>query len=894
MPRSTIDARRAIESLDEDDASSGSDNEEGIPARSPRKAPLSVTPTLSIRSRGGKRRSAAELLQSAESHKRRRTSSFAGAVELLRGPGSLQSRNAGSHNSSESPRIAQARVGDDQSSRDGHNVQHNHEDDAVDPAMVDLVNSLGSSQEVVAVADSQDLGGAHNRKDSNRDVSDIDLGHNDQEELASISNEMELGDTDLSHEPARKKPSTQDQRNSPTQIPNGVVTRAAAADPVDTINGLQVSDSAEAISHQSARKSRPILSPEIHEIGVIVPASPNGAQAQNASEVQSRDNIDRMVTDLQEPEVSSRKPKVLDQDRLSRSSKHNTPQNGSIQDKDQDSVPSGQGQKRDTASSLGTNLPVLQLVSKDRRIDENAVVRSNTDEKRPKPKQSKSGKAHEINAASSPKRNVFSRAEPAKETRTKPSPVVPVNDELDIADDEELFVTPEDPNIDAGDDSISDLDEEEEFDPNRHASQLRHDVRRFRDGQVEDIDDSAFFDAPSSDSVVTIQLPSDSFSQARNLMQRLGWSAISNNWEKLLTEKQIPETRPAQHMTSYLIKLGRVLSEAPSAADLPAQNDFLKEHSEMMKRYFSKIDRDVDNIRTHWLSFKRGASELNNDVDAQQGIAKDLVRLVIPLLIAILGRGWALGQKIKGSFFTDFTISILARLLGWTEKLYRPLMRELRHRPLRPESKSENLAREALGPILATLRETLNDAPNRLRQEEQKLLHTQNDRQYMLQMQERIKRRRQAQAEAEKKSLREHNRKAALALRGNLPNPRRPRLAANPDNDGVGGGGYSQPSNAIVKSDARKSRRLPAKSVELEQWRKEEEVSLIKHLKDAFDHNPPRLPKLSSMVVMIGHSGNEIKRRATLLLPLMFLTASPEKSELQIHAMTDDLISNWR
>ncbi|KAK6217758.1 hypothetical protein LQW54_003267 [Pestalotiopsis sp. IQ-011] len=476
--------------------------------------------------------------------------------------------------------------------------------------------------------------------------------------------------------------------------------------------------------------------------------------------------------------------------------------------------------------------------------------------------------------------------------RAKPVRTPFIEDDIDdspVLDEDSLFVPADQevPSIDGDAELMSDLDEED-FDPNRRSSQFRHDVRRFRENEAEELDDSAFFDAPSTGPLATIEIPARSFAQARSLMGTPGWSAIPNDWEKLLVEKRVPETREAKHMARYLAKLGRILSEAPSAADLSAQNKFLKEHSAMMKRYFSRIDDDVNKIRTRYLSSEHGTRDVHYDIDARQEMAKDLVRIVIPLLAALLGRGWALGQKLKGSSFTDFTVQILARLLGWIERLYRPLMRRLETRPLAPNSKSECLAREALEATLVTLREDLNDAPNRLRQVEAKQIRAINERQHSLQMQERIKLQRQAQAEERKRSLREHDRKVALALRSNLLQPGHTRVGSAPNG--------SHSSNARVVSNPRQAREAGGASPPpfgLVPWRREADISLCSQLKSAFDHDPPQLPKLSSMVYTLGHSEKEIRSRSAPLLVYMFADAFPDMTDSQISDTIVNLLRKW-
>ncbi|KAI0174911.1 hypothetical protein BJ166DRAFT_158487 [Pestalotiopsis sp. NC0098] len=889
-----------LESKERSDSENSSGDDSDIPARSPRKPPPSTGPTLSNRPLNGKRREGSERLSLAGSHKRQKISSAAGTPGWLRGPGSSRLSGTGSYPASETSRAGQFQNANDTPSRDAQSLQADDDDDendVVDPRALAAANSQFAVHASAAGTGSQDHTEALRQPENNIEVPDIDLGHDGQEEHAIAHNGSELGDTDLGIDAGWQEPV--EQENQRPQIQSQPDDLGVSNDHIEAaIDG----DIARTAEQQSSQETGSIRPPARHEIADTVPSN----SSTHGQPVEIR------------PARKSKLPAAFirwgsEPSSLQQPARHDTnasmnaslpPQSGSKpfqghnnQNKANDTVSQKPQTNRRVELSSGTYLPASapSRINNSSNRHENAINRTQTS------RQSESRHLesntmmldNEEGIVSSPRLGAERSAVSSLKERARPVRTPFIEDDIDddpVLDEDSLFVPADQevPSIDGDAEPMSYLDEED-FDPNRRSSQFRHDVRRFRENEVEELDDSAFFDAPSTGPLATIEIPVLSFAQTRSLMGTPGWSAIPNDWEKLLVEKRVSETREAKHMASYLAKLGRILSEAPSAADLCAQNKFLKEHSAMMKRYFSRIDDDVNKIRTRCLSSEHGTRDVHYDIDARQEMVKDLVRLVIPLLVALLGRGWALGQKLKGSSFTDFTVQILARLLGWIERLYRPLMRRLKTRPLPPDTKSECLAREALEPILVTLREDLNDAPNRLRQVEAKQIRAINERQHSLQMQERIKLQRQAQAEETKLSLREHNRKVALALRSNFLQPGHTRVGSAPN------GSHSSDARVVPNPrQAREAGEAEPPPFDLVPWRREADISLCNHLKSAFDCDPPQLPKLSSLVYTLGHSGNEIRNRSAPLLACMIGDAFPDMTVSQKSDIIVDLLRKWR
>jgi hypothetical protein len=373
-----------------------------------------------------------------------------------------------------------------------------------------------------------------------------------------------------------------------------------------------------------------------------------------------------------------------------------------------------------------------------------------------------------------------------------------------------------------------------------------------------DLDRDSFPVVSAEDFIVSIDLSSRSLDKCKILMRRLGWSEITNkDWEKTLIERQFPQTTQAERLIDALSRLKFFFLEVPPASDLFQQTRFLQRNGDSLEHIFCNINQVVDHTGKKVLTATRQAKLSKRGHQARLNMTRDLVRLIIPFLVHVLGEAWALGESETGLNFTGTTIPILAKILGWLEALYKYLMRELDTRPLEPEPSSNHVkSRKALEPLLKELRSLLNQAPARLQKKLKGQIHAERRRQISLLKQEEIRRLRTTSADLRKEAWKEQNRKVALALRKERPTAR--------------------------------------PTPEFFPWRREEEIALCKHLQRAFDHSPPQPPKLSAIAYLLGHSEQDVKHKSQDLLRVMLRMAFPDKTDIDIGSAIDAFVHQWR
>ncbi|KAI1880886.1 hypothetical protein JX265_001126 [Neoarthrinium moseri] len=407
-------------------------------------------------------------------------------------------------------------------------------------------------------------------------------------------------------------------------------------------------------------------------------------------------------------------------------------------------------------------------------------------------------------------------------------------------------------------------DDNEDDDVGGIKRQFAEDLRAFRAKQVVLDDDSAFVDAPLTAPSATISLPDNKLRSACNLMTRLGWSAISKDWEEKLTLSYRPGTAAARQLVHYLKKFERFCVMVSLATGISGKNKFVGEHQDLLKYLFTKIDACIDLIRSEQLSFAPSTRSRQPDPETRKDITRDLIRLVIPLLIRVLGEAWAVGGDELS--FTECTLQLLSKLVGWTRKLYAPLMREIQIRPFVEQApnrqrrsiqgKIDQESRNALGPILDQLHELLKEAPSCLQQVEEDEAELERLRQHSLLKAAKLKAAREREAAREEEAKRLQNLNVVRAIRGE------PRLP-------------------------------PTRTIQPMQWRHEEEVCLCNKLKEAFNYDPPRLPDLTLIAAMVGHGRPDTKAKAGDLLTQMLRTVYPHRSRRDIQSQVDGLIRRW-
>lgn len=431
----------------------------------------------------------------------------------------------------------------------------------------------------------------------------------------------------------------------------------------------------------------------------------------------------------------------------------------------------------------------------------------------------------------------------------------------------------EDPNQDSECDLefSSDLDAEDDI-----QTAFANDVQKLGANPDRHEGDSLFFDAAVDDNHITIPLPPKEYLRSSGLMRRLGWTGILQDWETKLLETHQPKTTVGRYLVLYLQKLERCIVVTPQAPRFAEQNRFLHEHSGLLEYSFCKIEEGIEHIRSKSLSFTRRTAHLNRN-RKRQNVTWDLVRLVIPLFIRVLGKAWALGGD--ESSFTVSTVQLLTRLVGWVANMYAMLRRELERRPFEKEPEPNYRKavwqkaidmRNKLRLHLARLRDILEHAPSDLEREEQRQAREKVDRQRKLERQKEIEMELELKAAAKKEAQRAQNLRVVRAIRGGATK----------------GGVPSTPTPRVAR---------PPSEVEAPwlSWREEEEECLCKKLQQAFEYDPPRLPDLATTATVIGHSPRETQDKARDLLSLMLSKAYPERTGREIQSEIQQLMRQW-
>lgn len=412
--------------------------------------------------------------------------------------------------------------------------------------------------------------------------------------------------------------------------------------------------------------------------------------------------------------------------------------------------------------------------------------------------------------------------------------------------------------------------EDEDDHPVDAEAEFNQDMQHAISHNDQDNEDSAIFDPPTSNALTYVELPPKTLQSATKVMRRPGWTNM-RDWKPNLMVKDQPQTPPGKYLVCYLTKLEDLVLKAPVAPLLEDQNTFLSMHIGALKSHFRALDLGIEHIRSKRLSFPPDGTVMDRDHKARKEMSEDLVSHVVPLIIRVLGEAWVLGEDGSETAFTASTVQILAKLIGWLEKLYNPLMRELEIRPLAKSPERDIKARKALKPLISTLRALVNEAPKALQKKEENQLRMEKTRQLRLRRQEEIRIRQMVEAKAKQQAELEQNRRVKLALRGHEDNPRvKQALRGHEDNLST------------------------SRTVHTVLWRKEEELSLCTKLQGAYNYDPPRMPELRNLAFTLGYEEEEIKKKSRDLLKEMFIQALPSETGRNIQSMVHDLMRQWK
>ncbi|ORY62582.1 uncharacterized protein BCR38DRAFT_439126 [Pseudomassariella vexata] len=403
------------------------------------------------------------------------------------------------------------------------------------------------------------------------------------------------------------------------------------------------------------------------------------------------------------------------------------------------------------------------------------------------------------------------------------------------------------------------------------------DVQNLRARPIKYDEDSVFFDAPPASESTIIPLSSTEFKAVHKFMKRRGWTGYQRNWEAEILRRD-PSTTGGKVLLRYLLKFERLVRMTPKALRIAEQNRFLNEHSDLLRFYFYQIDANIDRIRSRLPSFTTESEIAEAKLKKRKAMARDLIKVIIPMLVRVLGRAWNLGDAAEvGSSFSSSTIQLLARVVGWLQKLYKSCACESEKWQLekKPETQyalvqwqKDIRSREQLGPLLNELHAVLSQAPDDLLREEQRIQDKEERHLRSLARQEQLKINWKRQEEARQRGIEEQNQNVARSIRGRPPLPRRTPAPS------------SQTSS-------------PMPQYQPVGWRKEEEDFLWKMMRDTL--LDMKLPHLARIAMMISHTEGETIEKAQEILETVARHGCGESTtDSAIQSFVQQLMSQWK
>ncbi|CAJ2505330.1 Uu.00g127240.m01.CDS01 [Anthostomella pinea] len=412
--------------------------------------------------------------------------------------------------------------------------------------------------------------------------------------------------------------------------------------------------------------------------------------------------------------------------------------------------------------------------------------------------------------------------------------------------------------IETGDESYADIElsAEESFGA---------DVQRFRTMHRPNNKEAEIFTGPAADDLIAIHLDQEPLREMCKLMRNTAWTGFKGGWQwRPLSFDDDAKTKPAKTILQLLSKLERLYSAAPKAPHIAEQNEFLHDHADLLSHYFSEIKLAVDNIREQRLaSMVQNKSPLNCDAEKRKSMATELVQLVIPMMIHILVQAWSLGGRNWFDMsFTAATTECLRRAVGWIRNLYRPLLVELKRRPLkkRPKNKSKqnswretNEAREELEPLIEDLRKVISNAPDELWREERRITREREDRCWSLKRQEEIKLERKLEAEARRRDIEERKTRSLMSMRG-----------------------IHYPLGSLQDSTPRvlPASPSPRPSPGLSEWSFEQKLYLFRQIQ----RSCPNLPDMDNICWQLDKTAKDVEDMAAQQLGMMLEAVEPDTS----------------
>ncbi|KAI0112417.1 hypothetical protein GGR51DRAFT_506977 [Nemania sp. FL0031] len=385
-----------------------------------------------------------------------------------------------------------------------------------------------------------------------------------------------------------------------------------------------------------------------------------------------------------------------------------------------------------------------------------------------------------------------------------------IEDDGDLSDSIEL-------DSDSGSDGVIDQPSEESFE---------HDVDAFNARKTHDIGDEVF-DGPADDDVLAIHLDHHPLQQLCKLLGDVSWAGIRGNWQWRQFDYDDVETRSARAILQALAKLERLYQAAPMAPNLKEQNQFLRDHADMLRYYFHKVTTAADHIRNQRLEIPKH-NEVAHDTGSRRckRMMRDLVLHVMPMLAHVLASAWRLGGEtwLKTSF-TSTAVELLKRTLGWIMVLYPRLLGGLKRFPLEEQPKdgrqrrgwrTRNIRREEAGPLIDSLCQVITAAPDQLAEAEERVKEELQQREQQLRRKKQLEIEQKVAEEARQVLVAERKKRSLLSIHG---------------------------IHYRLESAAPSSRPSPSLSLRPAEWSAEEQRLLFLRIQASF----PVLPDLSNL-----------------------------------------------
>lgn len=220
-----------------------------------------------------------------------------------------------------------------------------------------------------------------------------------------------------------------------------------------------------------------------------------------------------------------------------------------------------------------------------------------------------------------------------------------------------------------------------------------------------------FFEPPVSEDAPTITIGSNFLGEMLSDMGNKAWVGGGIDWEEhlLLREGESPsqwysrhapraKTARCKELLSYTNKLWRFFHKVPTTADMQEQIRYLQQDAKSLNMTMQNTNGTIVYICNRMSKVRKqhnSQSPQKDNLVWAAGTAKSLYRCIIPQLLLTLKEVFLLGCDEPREFleslpqegqFSTSTLQVLARIVGWVDRLYSDMITELQlHPPRQPK-----------------------------------------------------------------------------------------------------------------------------------------------------------------------------------------------------------------